>query len=173
MNRSIPYIVISVISFILLPNIVSSQINSPRGETATLTDSALIKYGALAIDRSDGIYYGLGLDYSTLAEAEKNAIEECNKKGGKGSIVLSFSGTCCVAYRFIEGNVGMGYGWGIGLTKEEADKIAMKECGERSYYLPAPNHEIKCSRQNAGELKVIYDAHDELKMILPGTITDY
>ena len=68
---------------------------------------------------------------------------------------------------------GIYYGWGIGLTKEEADKRARIECGERSYYLPVPNHEIKCSRQNAGELKVFYDAHDELKLIMPGGITDY
>jgi len=173
MNTTLQYIVISVMLFLFLPTIVYAQTNGSQDEKTALTDTSLEIYGALAIDRADGIHYGWGMNYPTLAEAEKKAIEECNKKGGNCTIVFSFSGTCCVAYRFIEGNVGMGYGWGIGLTKKEADKMAIKECGERSYYLPAPNHEIKCSRQNAGEHKVIYDAHDELKLIMPGGITDY
>ena len=66
----------------------------------------------------------------------------------------------------------MGNGSGIGLTKEEADKVAKKEYAERSYYPPAPNHIIKCSKQNAGELKVIYIAHNEINKLIPGIITE-
>ena len=161
MKKTARNIVISVIIFVFLPSIVFSQ---NQDET---------KYGALAIDRGNGFYYGWAIDSPTLAEAEKKAIEECNNKGGKCTVVLSFSGAGCAAYRFITGNVGMGYGWGLALTKEEADVKAKKECAERSYGLPAPNFIYKCSSQNAGELKVIYDAHDELKLILPGTIEDY
>jgi len=173
MKRIAGHIIISLISIVCLPKIVCSQVHGPSDETATLTDQDMTKYGALAIDRGNGIYYGWAIDRPTLAEAEKKAIEDCNKKGGKCSVVLSFSGSGCAAYRYITGNVGMGYGWGLALTQEEADEKAKKECAERSYGLPAPNVKYKCSSQNAGKLAVIYDAHDELKLILPGSITDY
>jgi len=161
MNRTARHIVITVLLFVFIPTFVYSQ------------DKDVTKYSALAIDRGNGLYFGWAIDLPTLAEAEKKAIEECNKKGGKCTVVLSYSGTGCAAYRFITGNVGMGYGWGLALTKEEADAKAKKECAERAYGLPAPNFYYKCSSQNTGELKVIYDAHDELKLILPGTIEDY
>ena len=164
MKRTARHITISVILLACLPTILCSQADNPPGGT---------KYGALAIDRANGVFYGWALDCQTLAEAEKKAIEVCNKKGGNCSVVLSYSGTACTAYRFITGNVGMGYGWGIAPTVEEADAIAKKECAERSYGLPAPNSDSRCSSQNAGELKVIYDAHDELKLVLPGAASDY
>ena len=107
MNRTARHIVISVILFVLIPTLVCSQ---NQDET---------KYGALAIDRGNGFYYGWAIDRPTLAEAEKEAIEECNSKGGKCTVVLSFSGAGCAAYRFITGNVGMGYGWGLAPTREE------------------------------------------------------
>ncbi len=173
MKRKVHQIVFSIILFAFIPTIVCSQNDTPPNEAASIKDQAGTKYGVLAIDRGNGLFYGWAIDCPTLAEAEKKAIEECIEKGGKCTVVLSFSGTCCAAYRFITGNVGMGYGWGIALTTEEADAMAKKECAERSYGLPAPNHDSRCSSQNTGELKVIYDAHDELKLILPGATTDY
>ncbi|RIH66944.1 DUF4189 domain-containing protein [Mariniphaga sediminis] len=136
-------------------------------------DSGTTKYGALAIDRGNGIYYGWSSDCISLAEAEKKALDVCREKGGNCTIVLSFSGTGCAAYRFITGNVGMGYGWGLAKTKEEADVKAKKECAERSFGLPAPNVVFKCNSKGSGELKEIYDAHDEINAIQPGIITDY
>src|SRR5690606_21445100 len=59
---------------------------------ATTTKSLASKFGALAIDRSNGFYYGFSYDYPTLAEAETKAADECRKKGGDCSVVLSFSG---------------------------------------------------------------------------------
>jgi len=164
MKRVSLHMAISFLLLAFIPAFVCSQDEAPPEETT---------YGALAIDRANGLYYGWAIDCLTLAEAEKKSIEECNEKGGNCTVVLSFSGTACAAYRFITGNVGMGYGWGIALTAEEADAMAKKECAERSYGLPAPNSDGRCSSQNAGALKVIYDAHDELKLILPGGVTDY
>ena len=153
---------------------IYSQINIPSGgKSSSTTNPVGIKYGALSIDRSNGFYFGWAYDCQTLAEAEKKAIEECNKKGGRCTVVLSFSGTGCAAYRFITGNVGMGFGWGIAKTKEEADLKAIKECAERSYGLPSPNLVYKCNSINSGELKVIYDAHNEIKSTQPGTVTNY
>lgn len=130
-------------------------------------------FGALAIDRGNGIYFGWATDCVTLAEAEKKSIAECNKKGGQCAVVLSFSGSGCVVYRFISGNVGMGYGWGLAKTKEEADMKAKKECAERSFGLPAPNMISKCNIANSGVLKEIYDAHDEINRNMPGVELDY
>jgi len=164
MKRTSLPIAISVFIFACLPSVAFTQ-NDPSPDD--------IKYGALAIDRANGVYYGWAIDCLTLAEAEEKAIEACNEKGGNCSVVLSFSGKACAAYRHITGNVGMGYGWGIAQTAEEADAKAKKECAERSYGLPAPNHDSRCSSPDAGELKVIYDAHDELKLVLPGAASDY
>jgi hypothetical protein len=141
---------------------------SPKG-----TGQPETRYAALAIDRTNGFYFGWANDCATLSEAEKKAIDECSKKGGRCTVILSFSGTGCAAYRFITGNVGMGYGWGLAKTKEEADIKARKECAERSYGLPAPNLIIRCNSDNSGELKEIYNAHDEIKSMQPGAITDY
>lgn len=153
---------------------VNGQINVVAENKNNYTNNNSIKYGALAIDRGNGIYYGWATECSTLAEAEKKAIDECNKKGGGCTVVLSFSGTGCAVYRFISGNVGMGYGWGLAKTKEEADTKAKKECAERSFGLPAPNMDWKCNGPNAGSLRTIYDAHDEINKNMPkGIELDY
>jgi uncharacterized protein (TIGR02145 family) len=120
------------------------------------------KYGALAIDRTNGYYYGWSYDYTSLAEAEQKAIDECNKKGGNCSVVLSYSGTGCAAYRTIDGNVGTAFGWGLAKTKEEADAIATKECLKRSNGTNPANFVWSCNAANTGVLKEIYNANGEI-----------
>ena len=164
------------VSILILPSLstnIYSQKNASPGKSPSTANSVAIKYGALAIDRSNGFYFGWAADCSTLSEAEKKAIEVCNKRGGKCTVVLSYSGTGCAAYRFITGNVGMGYGWGLAGTKDEADAKAKKECAERSYGIPAPNIVWICNSVNSGDLKEIYNAHDEIKSLQPGIVTDY
>jgi hypothetical protein len=163
-----------ILLFLQLSLSCFSQTNASSQEKVLPINNNSVKYAALAIDRGNGIYYGWSSDCISLAEAEEKALEVCQKKGGQCTIVLSFSGTGCAAYRFITGNVGMGYGWGIGKTQEEADTKAKKECAERSYGLPAPNVIFNCNSKNSGELKEIYDAHDEINKLFPeGTILDY
>jgi hypothetical protein len=155
-------------------NIYAQNTSPENNEQKSKTEDASTKYGALALDRGNGIYYGWATDCVTLAEAEKTAIEECNKKGGRCTVVLSFSGAGCAVYRFISGNVGMGYGWGLAKTKDEADSKAKKECAERSFGLPAPNMVAKCNSPGSGALKEIYDAHDEINRNMPeGIELDY
>jgi len=121
------------------------------------------KYGALAIDRNNGYFFGFKADGATLSEAVRGAIEECTKKGGKCTVVLSYSGTGCVAYRCSAGtNVGLAFGWGVARTKEEADKIAVKECSVRSFGTAAPVSVWSCNSPNSGELKIIYNATKEI-----------
>jgi hypothetical protein len=161
------------LSIIIVIPLFSNIDNIQEKKAVPAANQITAKYGALAIDRGNGFYFGWAADCSTLAEAEKKAIENCNKRGGRCTVVLSYSGTCCASYRFITGNVGMGYGWGIAKTKEEADAKAKKECAERSYGLPAPNVVFSCNSPNSGELREIYNAHDELKGLRPGTKTNY
>jgi len=125
------------------------------------------KYGALAVDRSNGFYYGWASNFLTLAEAEKGAVDECNSRGGKCSVVLSYSGTGCAAYRTIDGKVGTAYGWGLAKTKEEADAIATAECLKRSNGKPAINYVWSCSADETGDFKEIYNASGEI-----GTVQD-
>ena len=153
---------------ILLLSLVSTaftsfgQTNPTVRKPAAATKPIGLKFGALAIDRSNGFYYGWSFDYPTLAEAEKKAIEECNSKGGNGSVVLSYSGTGCAAYRTVDGNVGTAFGWGLANTQGEADANATKECLKRSNGIAPTNFVYSCNSANAGILKEIYNAANEI-----------
>ena len=82
------------------------------------TQAEATKYGALAIDRTNGFYFAWAVDSPTRAEAEKKAVAECNAKGGKCTVVLSFSGTCCAAYRTSAGkSIGLAFRLGCGKDK--------------------------------------------------------
>lgn len=118
------------------------------------------KFGALAIDRSNGFYYGWAYDYATLREAETKALTECRKKGGSCSIVLTFSGAGCAAYRTIKN--GTAYGWGVAKTKEAADAIAIAECKKRSKGVAPANYVWACNSATAAPLKEIFNAKNEL-----------
>lgn len=120
------------------------------------------KFGALAIDRSNGFYYGWSYDYPSLAEAEKKAVEECKAKGGNCTVVLSFSGSGCAVYRSVSGNTGSAFGWGVAKTKEAADEIATKECLKRSNGKNPANFVWSCNSVNTGSLKEIYNASSEI-----------
>ena len=141
---------------------VYGQTKQPSKKPLTTAKPAVSKFGALAIDRSNGFYYGWSFDYATLAEAEQKAIQECKDKGGNCTVVLAYSGTGCVAYRTVDGKVGTAFGWGLAKTKEEADAIASKECLKRSNGNNASNFVFSCSSANAGVLKEIYNASEEI-----------
>lgn len=129
---------------------------------ATTSIKTATKFGALAIDRNNGFYYGWSNDYQTLAEAEKKAVDECVKKGGNCTIVLTYSGTGCAAYRTVDAKNGTAFGWGTGTTKEQADEIAVKECLKRSNNINLTNFVFSCNSTNSGILKEIYNASSEI-----------
>lgn len=109
---------------------------------------AQTKFGALAIDRSNGFYYGFAYDHTSQAEADSRALTECRNRGGQCEVVLWWSGAGCAAYRTVDGNVGTAYGWGIAATKEQADAIAISECQKRSNGKPASNFAWGCNSGN-------------------------
>lgn len=170
----IPVLSALILLFTLLSTNIYSQVNNaPINKTTTITNSVVLKYGALAIDRNNGFYYGFAANASSLTEAVKSAIAECNKKGGKCTLVLSYSGTGCVAYRTSAGkNVGLAYGWGLAKTKEEADAIAKKECKDRTYGMSVPNLVCSCNDTNSGGLNEIYNASREIDYLM-GIQVDY
>ena len=138
------------------------QTKSAAKKPASASKPVASKFGALAIDRSNGFYYGWSFDYATLAEAENKAIEECNAKGGNCTVVLSYSGTGCAAYRTIDGEVGTAFGWGLAKTKAEADAIATKECLNRSNGITPNKFVYSCNSANTGILKEIFNASGEI-----------
>lgn len=113
------------------------------------------KHGALAVDRGNGYYYGFAYDHPSRAAAEAFADNECEKRGGSCSIVLSWAGTGCGAYRTVQGQAGTAYGWGLAPTLAEADAIATREAMQRSQGQPVPNHVRACNSNNAGPLQVL------------------
>lgn len=130
-------------------------------------------YGALAIDRSNGFYYGWAYDYASLTGAENRAIKECKAKGGNCTVVLTWSGKACAVYRTIPGNVGTAYGWGMATTKEAADAIATREALKRSNGVQPTNYVWACN--TVGEPKEIQNESasaskdDKVKPQPPGT----
>ncbi len=148
-----------------LPGNDTNSLNNPQQEGT--------KYGALAIERHNGYFYAWANDCQTLDEAERKAIAGCRSKGGDCSVVLSFSGSGCAAYRYCSGKlVGLGFGWGLATTREEADIIAKKEHNIRSYGMQSPNVSYGCNSPGSGPLKMIYNATDEITT-LPGHEEDY
>ena len=113
------------------------------------------RHGALAIDRSNGFYYGFAHDHPSRAAAEAYADDECRKRGGSCSIVLSWAGTGCGAYRTVQGQAGTAYGWGLAATGAEADAIATREALQRSGGQPVPNHVWACNASDAGPLQAL------------------
>jgi uncharacterized protein (TIGR02145 family) len=153
---------ILIFSIFLSVHVSHAQTTKPAKKITPSAKKIEPKFGALAIDRSNGFYYGWSYDYATQAEADLKAVEECKKKGGNCSVVLSYSGTGCAAYRTINGTVGTAFGWGLAKTKEEADAIALKECLKRSNGVNPTNFVWSCNAANTVALKEIYNASQEI-----------
>jgi hypothetical protein len=109
------------------------------------------KFGALAVDRSNGFYYGWAVDYKTQSEANNRALTECNNRGGNCSIVLRWSGGQCAAYKTIKENVGTAYGWGVARSRAQAEAIATNECLKRSNGVPCSNYVWGCNSKDEEE----------------------
>ncbi|MFN6963118.1 MAG: DUF4189 domain-containing protein [Pyrinomonadaceae bacterium] len=111
-------------------------------------------HAALAVDRTNGFYYGFSFDHPSIEAADQRALDECTKRGGSCAVVLSWAGTGCGAYRTVAANVGTAYGWGVAATKEEADKIATEEARRRSKGQPVPNFVYACNSATPAALDV-------------------
>lgn len=107
------------------------------------------KFGALAIDKSNGNYFGWAVDYETQAEADKRALQECKDSGGNCSIVLRFGEGLCAEYRMAENVTVTAYGWGVATSRDEASRVAVAECLKRSNGSPCTGYVFGCNSKQA------------------------
>jgi WD40 repeat protein len=117
------------------------------------------KYGALAIDRSNGFYFGFAVDYDDPAAAEKRAVEEGNKRGGDTAVVLLWSGAGCGAYRSMNPADGKGdaYGWAVAGTRSEAEAAALREGQKRAGANLLPIQAWACNSKTAAPYEILKD----------------
>lgn len=115
-------------------------------------------FGALAVDRSNGFYYGWSHDYPNPAQANSKALSECAQRGGSCSVVLELSGADrCGAYHTVEGTVGTSYGWGKGPDQATADRIAAEECSARANGQSCSNQVWACNATGKATAKTPVD----------------
>ena len=129
---------------------------------AANAQSVAPKFGALAVDRTNGFSYGFAFDSKTREAAETRALEEVQKKGRSGAVVLVWSGSGCGVYRTERSNAGNAHGWGLAPTKEEADAIATAEASKRSGGRPTPHRVWTCNSKEGGPLKELYNPSSEV-----------
>lgn len=109
------FITLAITSPAFSQNAVRSSANTvDEGQTASL-----------AIDRKTGDQYGWAINFTTQAEADKRALEECEENGADCHTVLRFTGGCGT-YVVERGNSSL-YAWGTADTQVEAQNRAMQE----------------------------------------------
>lgn len=155
MNRAVKGALLSILLVV-----TSAAIAQPS--TKSNARSPLAKFGALAIDRADGFYYGWAFNQTSEQEAIRSALDGARKFGAKSpSVVLIWSGSGCAAYRTVEGRVGSAFGWGVASTQEAADQIASREALKRSDGRATNNYVWACNSKSK-PLNVLYDAGPEI-----------
>ena len=88
-------------------------------------------HGSLAIDRNQGSRYGWAVDYADQGAADRRALSECQKLGGRCSVVMRFR-NACAAYAADQATSSTAYGWGWSeRDRATAERIARRECVKR------------------------------------------
>jgi hypothetical protein len=108
-----------IVLFSAIPCLPFSQAGSgPVISAYTTNQPETIKYGALAIERDNGYYFGLAFDCTTLEEAQKKAVEECTKRRQMQRGVV-FSGTCCGPTAPARGKMSVSLSGGVWLRQRK------------------------------------------------------
>ena len=94
-------------------------VHDERGNTASL-----------AIDRRDGSRYGWAVDYPSRAEADRRALDECQRTGAQCQVVLRFTGGCG-AYAADQAKSSTAWGWGTNIRRQDAEARAHSETRRR------------------------------------------
>ena len=114
------------------------------------------KYGALAIDRSQGFVFAWAYDHPSRQAASDFALAECAKRDGECAVVVEFAGEGCASYHTVSASDGSAYGWGTAPTREAAEARSLQECnafadGKAS----CGNHVWACNSADAAPFKVL------------------
>ncbi|MGL5081624.1 MAG: DUF4189 domain-containing protein [Microcoleaceae cyanobacterium] len=84
-------------------------------------------YGAIA-SSPDGKIWGYSYDYPTQEQAERKAMEECQRSSSDCKIQVWFKNACGALARDPQGKLG----WAWAATQEQAETQAISACGERN-----------------------------------------
>lgn len=113
------------------------------------------KFGALAVDRTNGFAFGFAYDHPSRSAANQYATEECRKRGGACAVVVEFSGEGCAAYETVSDRDGSAYGWGTAKTQVEAQSTASQQCSLYSDGKACMNHVWACNSKDVAPFKVL------------------
>jgi hypothetical protein len=92
--------------------------------TLLLNSVAAFANGALAIDSNHGRAYGLGVNYESMAGAERRALIEC----GRGCKIVVRFPSACAAYAADQTEGSTVYGWAPANNRDDAKAKAIMNC---------------------------------------------
>ena len=120
---------------------------------------AQAKFGALAVDRSQGFVFGWAQDHPTRAAASAVALEECAKRNGNCAVVVEFSGQGCASFHTLGARDGSAYGWGTGPTRQVAEASSLKHCNAFADGAGVcGNHVWACNSNTTSAFEVLHEA---------------
>jgi hypothetical protein len=136
----------------------SAQAQAPKKKPAAAAKPAAPKpgkYGALAVDRSNGFAYGWSYDHPARSAAAEKALGECGERGGQCSLVVEFAGEGCAAYYTLSAEDGSAYGWGVAPLQADAESRARQECADFADGKVCGNHVWACNSKDVAPFKVL------------------
>jgi hypothetical protein len=114
------------------------------------------RYGALAVDRSQGYVYAWAYDQPSRAAATAYAQEECRKRNGNCKVVIEFSGPGCAAYQTVGQKDGSAYGWGTAPAQGDAQSRALGECTKFANGKAVCSNSVWACNSGPGLYKALY-----------------
>ena len=88
------------------------------------------RFGALAIDRAHGDFYGWAVGFASQAEADSRVQDECSIKSTSCTNVMRFRNTCA-AYAIDPVTNSTAYGWAYSAQRSNAESMALENCRQR------------------------------------------
>jgi hypothetical protein len=134
----------------------ASQKAKPKTAPAKAAAPKPGKFGALAVDRSQGYVFAWAYDHPTRQAANDFALDECAKRNGECAVVVEFSGEGCASYHTVSESDGTAYGWGTAPTRDAAQARSLQECNAfADGKATCGNHVWACNSADVAPFKVL------------------
>jgi hypothetical protein len=134
----------------------ASQKAKPKPAAAKAAAPKAGKYGALAVDRSQGYVFAWAYDHPSRQAASEYALAECAKRDGNCTVVVEFAGEGCASYHTVGERDGSAYGWGTAPTREAAQARSLQECNAfAGGNTSCSNHVWACNSADVAPFKVL------------------